>query len=272
MSILEQAETPSDGPIIVTVCADAGVGKSNLGAEFPYPIFLRIEDGMGSIPLEKRPKALPLITKTDDIFSQLMALYKEPHRYGTAVIDSVTAFNRMVEAEVSAADNNRPLNKAFGGYGAGRDMVAAKHRRLRKAAEMLRRDRGMHVLFLAHAETETIDPPDADSYTRYSLQMHHKSQPPYVEDVDMVAFMRLETNIMGKDEERKKAVSDGSREIISYATAANISKNRFGITQPIPYKMGTNPFLPYITILSQDTRKAVVAGAVASVETQKEDA
>jgi len=58
----------------------------------------------------------------------------------------------------------------------------------------------------------------------------------------------LETFTTG-DGERKKAISDGTRELITYATASNVSKNRYGITDPLKVELGQNPLKSFIKSL-----------------------
>lgn len=243
MSVLSTVSKPKDRAVIVTICGDSGMGKTSLSATFPDPIVIRGEDGLQAIPDEKRPDAFPLLQSADDLWSQLTALLNEEHGYKTVVIDSVTALERLFMQHVVDSDPKKPrsLNQALGGYGAGPSAVAAMHQRVRKACGFLNERKGMHVVFVAHADTETIELPDQDPYTRYSLRLAKKSMAPYVDDSDIVGFLRLETFTTG-DGERKKAISDGTREIITYATAASVSKNRFGITEPIKVTSGENPF------------------------------
>jgi hypothetical protein len=46
-------------------------------------------------------------------------------------------------------------------------------------------------------------------------------------------------------------VSDGTRLLVTYATAANISKNRFGITEDIIVTPNVNPLIQYIPLLGE---------------------
>lgn len=250
MSALSSISKPKDRPVIVTICGDSGMGKTSLAATFPKPIVIRGEDGLQAIPNEKRPDAFPLLTKADDLWEQLTALLSEEHQYKTVIVDSVTALERLFMQHVIDSDPKKPrsINQALGGYGAGLSAVAAMHQRVRKACGMLNERKGMHVVFVAHADTETIELPDQDPYTRYSLRLGKKSMAPYVDDSDIVGFLRLETFTTG-DGERKKAISDGTREIITYATAASVSKNRFGVTEPIKVSPGENPFVGIVTSL-----------------------
>lgn len=250
MSILAKISKPADRPVIVTILGDAGMGKTSLAASFPNPIFIRAEDGLQAIPLETRPDALPLLSGADDLWEQLQALITEEHNYKTLVIDSVTALERMFIQYVIDSDPKKPksINQAMGGYGAGLSAVATMHQRVRKAAGILNERKGMHVVFIAHAETETVELPDQDAYTRYSLRLSKKSVAPYVDDTDVVGFIRLRTFTMG-DGERKKAISDGTRELVCHATASNVSKNRYGIVEPLEVSNGTNPLTNLIPSL-----------------------
>lgn len=242
MSILAKISKPADRPVIVTILGDAGMGKTSLAASFPKPIFIRAEDGLQAIPMASRPDALPLLNGADDLWEQLTALITEDHDYKTLVIDSVTALERMFIQYVIDSDPKKPksINQAMGGYGAGLSAVATMHQRVRKAAGILNERKGMHVVFIAHAETETVELPDQDAYTRYSLRLSKKSVAPYVDDTDVVGFIRLRTFTMG-DGDRKKAISDGTRELVCHATASNVSKNRYGITEPLEVANGVNP-------------------------------
>lgn len=251
MSLMETISTPQDRPVLVTICGDSGMGKTSLAAAFPNPIFIRAEDGLQSIAMDKRPDAFPMVGNAQHLWDQLTALIHEPHEYATCVIDSVTALERMFIADVLAQDPKaKSINQALGGYGAGVSAVAAMHQRVRKAAGVLNEKRGMHVVFVAHADVETMRLPDSDDYMRYSLRLPPKSMPPYVDDVDVVGFVRLVSFTKGEDGERKKAISTGERELICHATAANVSKNRYGITEPLEFHPGENPLAACIPALA----------------------
>jgi hypothetical protein len=250
MSVLEQIGKPADRPVIATITGDSGLGKTTLAASFPKPIVIRAEDGLQAIPAARRPDAFPLLATEAQLWEQLIALLQDKHDYKTVIIDSVTALERMFIQHVIDSDPKKPksINQALGGYGAGLGAVAALHQRVRKACGMLNERRHMHVVFIAHADTETIELPDQDPYTRYSVRLGKRSVAPYVDDSDIVGFLKLETFTTG-DGERKKAISDGTRVLVTYATAANISKNRFGITDDLHVKPGQNPLVDFVPSL-----------------------
>lgn len=239
---LDQLTKPDGNrPIICTIVADAGLGKTTLGAMFPKPVFIRTEDGTQSI-VGSDAFLFPVATSSNDVFDAIEALATQDHDYKTVVLDSISQLATMIEAEIVAADPKaKSINQAMGGYGAGYNAAANVHARVREWIGALAYDRGMNVVFIAHADTETMDMPDMDPYSRYTVRMHKKSLPHYVDNVDLVGQIRLKTFTRG-DGDKKRAISDGSREIICHAQAAAVTKNRFGITEPIAFTLDGNPF------------------------------
>jgi hypothetical protein len=269
MSILSSIAKPQDRPPIITICGDAGTGKTSLAATFPKPIFIRAEDGLQSVPPGQRPDAFPVLKSSSDLFDQLVALLREDHDYSTLVIDSVSKLEEIFVREILEGDPRaKGINQALGGYGNGPSAVAAMHGRVRKAAAMLNEAKHMAVVFIAHADLETMRPPDGDDYTRYSLRMMPKSLPHYVDDVDLVGFVRLVSALRGGEGDRKKVISNGDRELIAFATAASVSKNRYGITEPLDFEPGTNPLADALGITAR--MKPAKASKAASVTIEDE--
>lgn len=238
MSILSQAAKPKNRPVILTITGDSGIGKTSTACTFQDPIVIRAEDGLMSVPESHRPDAFPVLETVDQLWEQIGALINEDHKYKTLVVDSVTALERLFTDHIIASDPKKPksINQAMGGYGAGTAAVGGLHQQLRRAAGILNQKKGMHVVFIAHADTETIELPDQDPYTRYSLRLGKKSMAPYIDDVDLVGFIKLK--VFTKD---KKAISDGSRVMTCSTTASHVSKNRYGITDDLPVVFGKNP-------------------------------
>lgn len=223
-------------PVICTIFGEAGMGKTTLAAMFPKPVFIRAEDGTQSLVGNDNVALFPVAMSSQDVLDQIESLATNEHDFQTLVIDSITQLATLIEGEIVDADPKaKSINQADGGYGAGYNAAADRHRTVRDWAGALAYDRGMNVVFIGHADTETLDLPDADPYARYTVRMHKKSLPSYTDNVDLVGFIRLETFIRGGDNESKRAISTGKREIICFPQAANVSKNRFGIDQPLAF-------------------------------------
>lgn len=262
MPIAPPRPATKDAPPIITICGDAGTGKTSLAATFPGAVVIRAEDGLKSIPAGQRPDAFDLLKTADDLWEQLIWLGKEKHDYKTLIIDSVSRLEELFVADCLQRDGKaKTLNTAMGGYGAGRQYVATQHARVRKLCGRLNEARGMAIIFISHADIETMRLPDVDDYQRYSLRLMKDSLPPYVDDVDMVAFVRLTAALRGDEGDRKKVVSNGDREVICHATAASVSKNRYGITEPLEFVAGENPFADVFGLKPKRAAKAAPKSA-----------
>lgn len=245
---LSQLSKPSgQRPIIVTLFGEGGMGKTTLAAMFPKPVIIRTEDGTTSLIGNENVSMFPLAQSSQDVLDAIEALATQDHDHKTLVLDSITQLATMIEGEIVAADAKaKSINQAGGGYGAGYSTAADRHRLIRDWAGALAYEKGMNVVFIGHADTETMDLPDFDPYTRYSVRLHKKSLPHYTDNVDAVCMIRLKTFTRG-DGDKKRAISSGEREIICYPQASSVTKNRFNITEPLPFTFeGGNPFENFV--------------------------
>lgn len=255
MSILQRASKPEAEPFVGTIVGVQGTGKTSLACTFPDVIMLRTqgEKPPMDIPNAQRPSSIE-IDSSDMLWETLKALLREEHSYRTVVFDTTTGLDTQFTQEVIAADPNaRGLNQSHGGYGNGASMVTAKHMRVRKAAELLRKERGMNIVFLAHAEITDITPPDGDPYSSYTLRLPKKSMSPYLDSVDLVGFLKQQRIVRGAVEAKNdragkpgRAITSGDRVLVTYLNPAFASKNRFGITDDIDVIHGENPLAPWV--------------------------
>lgn len=255
MSILDTLEVPGDIPLIATICGEAGSGKTSLASTFPNPVFIQVEKGMQAIPEAERPQATPLINSSEELYEYLGALITDEHDFKTCVIDSITQLDVLFQREILEETDKPNMNEACGGYGKAWGRLAAMHDTVRQWTETLRSERKMHVVFIAHTIIENMAMPDLDDYTRYGVNLVKNKQgdcqKPYVDNVDIVAFVKLKTRLLSKENSnRQKAISDGSRIVECSANPANVSKNRFGIDKPLPFIKGENPFVEFVASLS----------------------
>ena len=236
-------------PVICTLFGEGGMGKTTLAAMFPNPVFIRTEDGTASLAGNDNVSLFPLATSSQDVLDAIEALGTEKHDYKTLVIDSITQLATLIESEIVAADPKaKSINQAGGGYGAGYGTAAERHRMVREYAGGLAYQSNMNVVFIGHADTETMDLPDMDAFQRYTVRIHKKSLPHFTDNCDLVGLIRLKTFVRGSDGDKKRAISTGEREIICFPQASSVTKNRFNITEPLPFTFeGGNPFSKYLT-------------------------
>ena len=244
---------------MITIIGDPGTAKTTLACMFPGNTFVvRAEDGLESIPLEFQPDTHDVIENEAMLWAQLKYLAEADHEYHNVVLDTVSKlesiFIQSILKKEAANGKDRSIQTALGGFGAGTAAVASKHLSVRAQLGKINA-RGITVIIISHCETEEISPPDGEKYTRWSLKLGKKSIAPYVDDVDMVCFIKLDKFIVaqegGMPGKAGKARDTGTLSIVCNHSAANISKNRYGIKEEIPFpEGGINPLLPYIPYYS----------------------
>ena len=227
-------------PLVCTIFGEPGLGKTSLAATFPNPIFILAEDGLKSV--KPRPHSFPLLQNANELWAQFKALREEKHDYKTLVVDTITQLDQLFISYILSQDKTATnLATAHGGYGASYQMLSGLHGKVRKYADALMRERNMNIVFLTHSEIENINLPDHSEFNRYEIKLHKKSQGHYIGNVDLVGFLKLDISTK-KD---GRAIDSGERVLICHATASNISKNRFGIDEPIIIEKNKNALSEY---------------------------
>lgn len=281
MSILQRAAKPVREPIIATIVGTAGSGKTSLATTFPAPIVIRTQGEAipKDIPDAAKPDVLPELGGAGELWDIFKALLNDEHAYQTVIIDSVTGLESLfvadvLEQEQASGGKARGIIQALGGYGAGPAAVQASHMRVRKAVELLRTRKGMHTIFVAHAEIADVSPPDGDPFSQYTLRLPKKSIAPYTDSTDLVGFLKQERIVRGAVEAKSdraakpgKAITTGDRVLVTYLQPASLSKNRFGIEDDLPVQKGVNP----LGFLLEDAPKPSRRKSVATEETDPTD-
>ena len=258
MSFLDTLSRPAQQPVMGVIAGEAGTGKTTLGAMQPKPILIRIEDGSAALDAEqlKNTALFPPSKTQQQVLDCIIQLATEEHTFKTVLVDSITAFDKMVIKEVQKRNNTTNLAACDGGFGGGYNAVEAAHQQLFDWCERLKNEKGMHVFFIGHTDTETVCPPDSEDYTRYTIQCTKTKSVDcakvYTNNCDLVAFVKLKTFTL-----EKKARSTGERIITTYPTASHVSKNRFGITADLNFDFdkevttNVNPFSGVIKQLTE---------------------
>lgn len=252
MISLKSLQSPQKKAMVATFVGQGGIGKTSLAASFPGCVWIPIENPGQTLEGREDIAMFPLVKNPFmDLMQIFDALKDEDHKFQTVVIDSITQLHTMFENYVMEQDPKKPssINTALGGYGAGHSAVAKLHGWVRNRCEELVEKKNMNIIFLAHADTETVNLPDQEPFQRYTIRMNTKSVSHYSDNVDIVGFIKLGMFVSNtdnaakeKDEKKNRAMADGTRVITCYPTPSHISKNRFGIEKDIIFTKNTNPF------------------------------
>jgi len=146
------------------------------------------------------------------------------------------------------------IEKAGGGYGKGYMLAVTKWRELLASLDVLRNDRNMVVILLAHAKVERFEDPESTPYDRYAPRLHKHACGLVCEWTDAVLFatrrMRVEVD-NGPGFGRTRAIArsigadGGARILRTVGGPACLAKNRYGVMVDLP--LSWNDFCHAIT-------------------------
>lgn len=208
-----------DAPRIILYGME-GIGKSTFAANFPSPIFIQTEDGLGMIDCAK----FPLAKSFDEVFQELVALETEPNEFKTIVIDSLDWLERLIWDKV--AQDSKVNNIEQIGFGKGYTMALTFWRIVLDHLETLHKQ-GKIILLLAHAVAEDYSDPEVNSLKRFTPRLHKTARSLLAEYVDVIL---LATRAFGA----AKGDQNNPRIVRTEASPYQVAKSRFAIPAELP--------------------------------------
>lgn len=204
------------------------IGKSTFAAGADSPIFVPVrgEEGIDALGVPQFPTCGTLA----DIMSCLYSLYSEQHSHGTVVIDSASALEPLVWADVCRENGNAgSIEKVNGGYGKGYIEAVSYWRRITEALDSLRNERNMASILIGHVKVKRFDDPAGDSYDQYQFDINEKAANLLYRWADVILFANTKVVV------RKEDVGFNKK----HATGVDINNGaRFLYTQKKPAHPG----------------------------------
>jgi hypothetical protein len=239
VSMLEQVQRGRiSKPPRIMCYGQEGIGKSTFGSQAPKPIFIQTEDGLDEINCDK----FPMATKYDDVTEALADLRREKHTYETVVVDSMDWLENLIWDKLCDQHSVTSIEKVDGGYARGYTHALKYWREIINHLNVLRNQRGMVIVLIAHSKVERFEDPESSSYDRYSPRLHKHAAALVSEWVDAVLFatrkIRTQTEDAGFN--RKRTIAhvlgkDGNERILRCVGGPScVAKNRYAITEVLP--------------------------------------
>jgi hypothetical protein len=213
-----------------------GVGKSTFGANLPNPVFIQVEDGLAGIDCP----AFPLAKSLADVTDQLGAIYQADGEFGTVVIDTVDALERLIWAQVAIENQVKHIEDI--GFGKGYAFAIQHWQMFLNMCNALR-DKGMIVCLLCHTSVKRFQSPITDAYDRYEMALHKSASALLIEYVDIAGFANWQVMTRSEDagfnKKNTKGIGTGRRKLHLEERPAWIAKNRYSLPDEIDFDWPT---------------------------------
>lgn len=211
-----------------------GIGKSTLAAMWPNPIFIDLEGGTNQLPVVR----LESPSNWSMLRAELTAIKNREVPCSTVVIDTMDAAERMCAEYIMARDGKKSIEEW--GYGKGYTILQEEFGRLLDYLTDTAAS-GINVVVLGHSTMRKFERPDeSGAYDRFELKLTKQVSPMVKEWADMVLFCDYKTYVETNKSGKAKATG-GARVIRTTHAPTWDAKNRFGLPDELPLKLGEMP-------------------------------
>ena len=154
-------------PPRILIYGREGIGKTWFAAGMPAPIFIPLEDGLGS---GVSCDSFPVVEKYQELIKNLKDLIKEEHDYKTVVIDHMDGVERIIHEYLIDKSKVTNIIEACGGYGkAFQESIKLLTKEIFPLLQELRDKKNMWVCLLAHMAVKEIKEPN-NTHDEYVLR------------------------------------------------------------------------------------------------------
>jgi hypothetical protein len=245
----------------IVLLGTAGVGKSEFASGAPDCIFAPVlgEDGLDALDV----KSFPVVEKFEDLMSIIDTLCGE-HTFKTVVIDSTTAFAKLVDDEALRVEKIEDKSKLGGGWGHQWDTILELWQKVLTGLDYLRNEKGMTIVLIGHVKIKASRLPGIESFDQWVWDIDSKVSDLIIRWADSVLFMDRKVTVsksdaaaFGKKEKRGIDTTGGRRWLFTQQTPTHPGKAR-GFFGKLPEELA----LPRTK--AWETFENAIAGAIDS--------
>jgi GTPase SAR1 family protein len=212
----------------IVIVGQGKIGKTTFAAMAPKAIGILTEDGADAVDAN----AFPLATSLADVYSAVATLINQDHDFQTLFIDSLDWLEPLVQDHVCKANNWKNIEQP--GFGKGYIAAAEEWRNLLSGLEVLRADKGMGIILIAHDKIKRIEDPLTEGFDSHVLKLHDRAGALVQEWADVIGYAgyRIFTNKIdaGFGNKETKATTTGERILHVEPHPAHCGGNRFGLS------------------------------------------
>jgi ABC-type uncharacterized transport system YnjBCD ATPase subunit len=228
ISLADLRSTTATLPPRLCIYGPEGTGKTTLAASMPAPVFAQFEDGTpGGLELQ----TFGTLKTHSDMMDIVSTLYSENHGFKTLVVDSMSAYQPALFAEVCQRHGKKSIEDF--GYGKGYTHAAEVFGEFMEGINALRRDKGMMIALLAHSTISNFDDPETQSYSRYDIALHKTLSAMIARDMDAIFLLKRNVSVKTQDQgfNKERTIAEGGGQVWLHAEGrpSYVAKNRFGL-------------------------------------------
>jgi hypothetical protein len=212
----------------IVIVGQGKIGKTTFAAMAPKAIGILTEDGADAVDAN----AFPLANSLADVYSAVATLINQDHDFQTLFIDSLDWLEPLVQDHVCKANNWKNIEQP--GFGKGYVAAAEEWRNLLSGLEVLRADKGMGIILIAHDKIKRIEDPLTEGFDSHVLKLHDRAGALVQEWADVIGYAgyRIFTSKTdaGFGNKETKATTTGERILHVEPHPAHCGGNRFGLS------------------------------------------
>lgn len=186
----------------------------------------------------------------------LTALVKQDHDFKTLITDSLDRLEPLIWKYYCEANDYDSIESP--GFGKGYTEVLDVWSRFLKACHILRTQKGMTIIHVAHSTISKVDDPKIGTYSRNDIRLHKKANDLMQDDCDAIIFVNKDASLVKEDEGFGKTSkrTEGGHKVFMYCVGKprHVAKNRYKIPDELLYEEeeGFSALADYLPIETEE--------------------